>query len=534
MKPTDIPYAPRRVTQRQTSRHPYEQQGVVIPVNKFAWLTPGAVRDLEAGLPLATEMPHAPALLDYEQVSGELQQARLRFLEGFLDSSERVEVFAPDFDFETTASEEQLEYKRLHDRLCRKKRLFAENPPTGLVRRPYADDLIDNIGKINIRSAQTRTFVAAGADPFPLPAHKRPPARIPPAQATTALVRLHMQKVFRAGSEPFRDVDREEDFPVEGLYPPMAEAGAGGCPARESAEERQSILVDPKEYDIFWTKHTVPFTREEVEKMEAWRRRRQEAQNRNDARTREILERRERAIARTFQSRLAFEKELELTDRECDKVTNLGLGKGTRGRLSTWEKAALAAASDPSSLPCRMALWERFVAQVAAYGWITTEAQDKVAKTFRRQLLSGCVVNKQLFWDSISVLDEQEFISRELMIVIECLRDDIGVLQEEWLEYMEKKMYPTQFYFLALDEIEIRENTKTGRPYLIATSRALRRPFRDNPIATPVSRDSGKRKPLTPVMPSVKSGRTPASRSRRSPAQSDRAGRAESAVITKP
>jgi hypothetical protein len=245
-----------------------------------------------------------------------------------------------------------------------------------------------------------------------------PSVRIPPARATTALVKQHMQKVFKAGSEPFRDVDREEDFPTEGLYAPPESADDDKLPI-ERPEARESILVDPREYDIFWTKHTVPFTREEVE--------RQEAQNRNDARTREILEPRERPLVRMFQSRFAFEKELELTDQECEKVANLGLGKGTRERLSTWERAARVAERDPSSFPCRMALWERFISQVAAYEWITTAAQEKVAASFRRQLLTGSVVNEQVFWHSISDLKDEEFISRDLMIVIECLRDDIVI-----------------------------------------------------------------------------------------------------------
>jgi hypothetical protein len=443
-------------------------------------------------------MSHAPPLLDYEQVATDLQQARLRLLEGFIDSTEHVEVFAPELEFETAESEEQLEYKRLHDKLCRKKQLFLENPPTGLLKRPYADDLIDNIGKVNIRSAQARTFVPIGCDPFPPPAHKPPPARIPPARATTELVKQHMSKVFKAGSEPFRDVDREEDFPTEGLYPSKEETtGEGQEGSQESSEERESILVNPKEYDIFWTKHMVPFTREEVEKMESWRQRRQAAQNRNDARTQAILQRREKAIIRTFQSRMAFEKELELTDKECDKVTNLGLGKGHRGKFSTWELAARTAASDPSSLPCRMALWEKFVAQVSSYGYITTEAQDKVMKAFRRQLLSGCVVSQQLFWHSISVLNEDELISTDLFVLIECLRDDLGVPQKEWLAYMKKNMYPIEFYFLALDEIEIQENAKLGRPYLVATSRALRRPFREPPPPPPKSVEPVKRRPLS-------------------------------------
>jgi hypothetical protein len=75
----------RRITQEQTSRHPYEQQGVVIPFDRFGCLTDGAVRVIETGLPVLMESSHGPPLLDYDQVAEDLQEAKLRLLDGFID-----------------------------------------------------------------------------------------------------------------------------------------------------------------------------------------------------------------------------------------------------------------------------------------------------------------------------------------------------------------------------------------------------------------------------------------------------------------
>jgi hypothetical protein len=474
-----IPWVPSPVRCRQTSKNAQQRQGVVIPVNKFAWLTDGPVRGIETGLPLVIDSKIGHRLLNYDEVADELQQLKIKLSDEWT-GGDGLEPLPPEEVTEVVDSEEQREYRAVHDRLCRKAHALIDRPQTGIIKRPPADDIIDNIGKVYIKSARRPKEVPAGINPFPPAAHRQACPRLPSQLTTTATVRKQMQKVFKAGCEPFRDVDCEDDFPLDGLYPPDHVPTESGTQSTESStDDPRSILVDAKEYDIFWTKHKIPFTREEVEMLEGWRQDRTDHMKRTDCRTGRILERREESIKRTFQSRMAFEKELELTADECRKVANLGPGKRGRAHVTTWDIAARSAAADPSSLPYRKALWMKFIEQVGTYGYVTTKAQEKIVLAFRKQLLSGCYVDNDVFWQSIAALEENDYISHETMVVVECLRDDLGVDQAEVIEFLETNGYPSQFYFLGLDEIEIRDNERFGHHYLIATSRTPRRPFRN-------------------------------------------------------
>jgi hypothetical protein len=477
-----IPHKAKPIAQKQTGGRCCAQRGVVIPVDRFSWLTDGPVKSIETGLPLLIDCNLAQPLLVCDQVEKDIEQARFRLLEGFVDASDHLDPFPMEAN-EVADTHEHLEYKRLHDKICRKKQRRIDRPPTGIIRRPPADDLIDNIGRVHIRSARTPRRVDAGADPFPSPKHPDPPARIPPARATTQLVKSHMARVFRPGCEPFRDVDCEDDFATGGLYAPRSEADAAPGPEAHD-EEHQSILVDASQFDIFWTRHRAPFTREEVEMIQGWRESRLERMRNDDGRTQRLLDRRERSMGRTFQSRMAFEHELDLADRECDKVANLGPGKGPRPKQSTWEMAARTAAADPSSLPYRKSCWAAFVGRIARYGFVSSPTQEKLALEFRRQLLSGRVVGPALFWDTIAALGEMEFGTLEVMVTIDCIRDGMDVPMEEWIAYMKKNTLSVQLYNVALDEIEIREGNRIGRPRLVATTRTPKKRFGEAPHLT--------------------------------------------------
>ena len=171
---------------------------------------------------------------------------------------------------------------------------------------------------------------------------------------------------------------------------------------------------------------------------------------------------REKAIKRTFQSRAAFEKEMELTDVAMERAVNLGPCKSLRTKRSTWEISARHAKNDPSSLPYRRTVWNRICNQMKLFGGFTDEAQKNVMLEFRQQLVSGRYVSPDLFWESISILQRMDFISLKMMVFLEFLRIDLNVLRDDFIRYMDENNIPTQFYFLALKEIENQEtNRKT-------------------------------------------------------------------------
>ena len=460
-----MPFLPERVAVKQTTSRVHEQTGIEIPIDRFAWLTDGPVRSIEEGLPLITGSIYDRHTLNCDEVQREMEHAKILLLNSFVDPKDRTEEIVPlDGDLIGAETKELQKFKKLHDRLMLKKRRMETRVQTGIVRRPAGDDMIDNIGKVYIKSAKERQHVPRGTNPFPAARPREKMARIPDARETTALVKEKMEKVFRHGCEPFRDIDREEDFPLDGLTKPeeqeKVEQRNEPHMMEEEEEVHESILVDASQYDIFWTKSRVPFTRDEVEMLEGWRTQRLKKMREDDRRRGKILSQRERSIERTFQSRRAFEKEMELTAEDCSKIVKLGPGKGIKKRESVWQIAAREAVVDKSSSVYRKAIWRKLVSQVQRYGYVTSEPQMRMILEFRRQLLTGCCVDDSVFWQSLSVLEDQEYISRPVMTVIECLRKDIGVDPQNVLSYFANKGIAPQLYKLAVSEMEMANEEK--------------------------------------------------------------------------
>lgn len=464
-----MPYVPRKVSVKQTTSKVHEQTGIEIPIDRFAWLTDGRVRTIEEGLPLITGSIHDHnRKLNCDEVQREMEQAKLLLLNSFVEEKDKTDEIVPlESDLIGAETKELQKFKQLHNRIMRKKRRMETRVNTGIVRRPPADDMIDNIGRVYIKSAKTRQHVPRGTNPFPAARPREKMSRIPNARETTALVKEKMEKVFRHGCEPFRDIDKEEDFPIDGLTKPESQSSEKSQKtvpefSEEEEEVHESILVDPSQYDIFWTKARVPFTRDEVEMLEGWRTQRLRKMQEDDLRRGKILAQRKKSIETTFQSRRAFEKEMELTAEDCSKIAKLGPGKGMKKRQSVWQIAAREATVDKSSSLYRKAVWRKLVSQVQRYGYVTCDAQMKMLLEFRRLLLTGCCVDDSVFWQCLSVLDDHEYISRPVMTVIECLRRGIGVPSKDVLAFFAKKDIAPQLYNLALSEMQI--TTDSARP----------------------------------------------------------------------
>lgn len=501
-----MPYTPRKITVPQTSRRITSQQGVVIPLDRFAWLTDGVVRDIEKGLPLITESKLSKDFVNPDLLSAQLEKERSNLFEGFIDPDSNDYELPPEVDSEIVDTEEQHQYRKLYAKLMHRREKKTRNPGTGLVKRPPAEDIIDNIGKINIKSVQRRTFVPSGRNPFPPPAHRPKTHKLPNERATSALVKSYMKKAFKPGTQPFTSVDRDEDFPLDKIFNSDSSlsssrskenknhknaldnalneniikdyyADKGDVDEQKEEEEdydeknHKSLLIDPKDYDIFWARNGVPFSRDEVEMLEGWKDDVRDRMIHDDMKAIQVLRRREKAIERTFQSRSAFDKEIALADEAMEKAVTLGPCKQQRERLSSWEVSSRAVKGDPSSLPFRKRTWANFVKQFRSFGKLTSESQRKIVLEFRTLLRSGHRVDPDIFWESISVLDKMDYVSIPTMILVEFLRQNVNVPEEDFVQYMKNNDYPPQFYFLALDEIEIEENKRKGESYTIMTSR---------------------------------------------------------------
>lgn len=507
-----MPYTPRKIKIHQTSRRITSQQGVVIPIDRFAWLTDGVVRDIEKGLPLITESKLSRDFVNPDQLSVQLEQQRSNLYEGFIDPDSNDYELPPENDSEVVDTEEQHQYRKLYTKLMHRRERKTINPGTGLVKRPPAEDIIDNIGKINIQSVHTRKYVPSGRNPFPPPAHRPKTHKLPDERTTSALLKTHLKKAFKVGVQPFTSVDRDEDFPLNGIFNSINSVTSQisfnsienknqyenqinliknktspnfdkkielneNADNKEEEEEdydeknHKSLLIDPKDYDIFWTRNGTPFTRDEVEMLEGWKEDVRDRMVKDDMKTLQILRRREKAMERTFQSRSAFDKEIALTDEAMERAVTLGPCKSNRERLSSWEVSSKAVKDDPSSLPFRKRTWANFVSQFQDLYQITCEPQKKIVVEFRTLLRSGHCVDADLFFDSIGVLNKMDYISMPTMILVEFLRKNLNVPEDDVVQYMKDNGFPHQFYLLALDEIEIEENKKKGDSFTIMTSR---------------------------------------------------------------
>lgn len=501
-----MPFTPRKISIPQTSRRITSQQGVVIPIDRFAWLTDGVVRDIEKGLPLITESKLSHDFINPDQLSAQLEQQRNNLYEGFIDSNSNDYELPPENDSEIVDTEEQHQYRKLYSKLMHRRERKTINPGTGLVKRPPSEDIIDNIGKINIQSVRTRKYVPSGRNPFPPPQHRPKTHKLPSERATTALVKSYMKKAFKPGTQPFTSVDKDEDFPMDGIFynfdsnstelseikddnsindtysQNVNEDNQIKNPQKELKNEEEeeedsdeknhkSLLIDPKDYDIFWARNGVPFSRDEVEMLEGWKDDVRNKMKQDDMKIFQVLKRREKAMERTFQSRSAFDKEIALTDKAMEKAVTLGPCKQQKERLSSWEVASRAVKGDPSSLPFRKKTWANFVHQFQQFIQISCESQKKIVLEFRTLLRAGRRVDSDIFFESISVLDKMDYISIPTMILVEFLRRNSNVPEDDFYQYMKENEFPHQFYYLALDEIEIEENKRKGKGYTIMTSR---------------------------------------------------------------
>ena len=481
-----IPFTPKSVTVPQTSRRITAAQGVVIPIDRFGWMSDGVLREIEKGLPLVSESTIGKDFVNPDLMQVQLEKQKTLLFEGFALPNDPNDMPIPFSEEEDVITEEQREYRKLHDKIIRKKiRKEGASPATGIIKKPPAEDVIDNIGIIKIKSARRKKYVPPGTYPFR--ATKRPKVqKIPKEKETSALVLTEMDKAFRPGIRPFSQLNNDDEFKIDGLFKPEYEeeeevpqtsrtivseiSKIGAIDEEEDYGPHESLLIDASKYDLFWTKNRVPFTREEVEMIAGWKEDIANNMKKADSKTSKLLKTREQALKKTFQSKIAFDKEIELTDRAMETAVNLGPCKSIRAKKSSWEISARTARNDPSSIPYRKAVWNKFVQKVQEIGYIQTEAEKRLALEFRKQLIRGKYVSPDIFWNSVSVLEKTDYISIQTNKIIDHIRRSLNVTMNEFIDYLRENGIPSQFYLIAIDEMELQDAKMRGKTYLNKTT----------------------------------------------------------------
>jgi hypothetical protein len=435
-----IPYAVEPVKVRQTSRRMGLKEGVRRPFDRFAWLTDGPLRPIENGLPMCAgkEMSH-----NYNEVIHGEERIKAIEMDIRVAWGDEGPLGRSRDDIDIPA-----DYSPTRLLSCRKRQ--APPPSTGLTRVDMAPDLIDCMGKLHIKSVATTLKRPPDVSPFFKP-QRMPRIRERP-KSTVALVRSQMDRVFRPGCEPFRNVDTDDDFPIDDLDPPTP---IDTPPDERVVEDYNKIdapskLIDSSVYDVFWTKCRAPFTREDCDVLYSWRLQDDRITEHQKQKRIKMLKDREAGIRRTFQSRMAFEEEMNLVDEACDQVATLGPGKAPKGRESTWIKAARVASVDISSLPCRKVKWSAYIEFVKHGGGAQTELERKFALGWRAELMSGENVSEQMFWNVLDLFEPMDFAKEPLLHHLEFLRNDMGIERESLIAYFEERDITPYFYNLSL------------------------------------------------------------------------------------
>ena len=451
-----IPYVDKPYRIQQTSRRMHVKEGVTIPIDRHAWLTNGPVRSIEAGLPLISETPMARSYNDALQSEKRIKSLQTDCLKTFFKEGE----YKDDFQIQREApieTRDERQMRVLMEKIVAKDKKKLADPPTGLVAGQPARDIIDSMGHIHLRSVTLQAKRPDHVSPFPRPTHPKQRKQQRP-KSTVALVRSQLKRVFRPGEEPFTNIDSEADFPLDGIEPVVEE------PREEEEEETtsdtidynrehyESKLIDTSDKEIFWTKNMAPFTKKEIDMLYSWRKQGNDAMDATDRKGERLFKRREGAIKRTFQSKLAFRRELQLVDQDCSEIVNLGPGRMQRNRESPWQAAARFASRDTSSLPYRKAKWKDFVEFVKANGGAASDLQKKFVMEYRKELLTGHPVGTKMLWNILDKFDEMNFTEIPLLRFVEFVRASVGVSKDDLIEYFSRKDVPKYFYDLAVQQ----------------------------------------------------------------------------------
>ena len=297
--------------------------------------------------------------------------------------------------------------------------------------------------------------------------------------STVPLLKYELSRVFQVGHQPFEGVDCDEDFPYDNeeieqfLNQINEEKKRNRNEVANENEKNDNIniikdsrfdipygttLIDTSQYDVFWTKNKVPFTRADAELLYTWQYKCDSAIEAADKRRLAALQKREAALKRTFESRAAFEKATILADQEAERITFAGAGKcKTRHKESFWEKAARVADHDNSSLKHRRLAWARFIKQGTEKKILPApkgSKEEEFVQKYRSEVMKGVALSHEMFWNVISVLGKLEFAQTEICILVEILRRQFRVHKSDVVGYLERNGFPTYFFELAGSQLE--------------------------------------------------------------------------------
>ncbi|EAX97172.1 hypothetical protein TVAG_116900 [Trichomonas vaginalis G3] len=465
-KHQEIPYSYNKIRIHQTPAHVSNLQGVSSIFEKYRWQTAGSVKPIEQGLPLVSESTLSHDFADAKEIDEKIKLFDEKITEDLLNPENNIDLpkeSKREYNTEDETQGHQSSFKKLYLSINQKRLARQNRPQTGISKQvDYNGNLIDCMGKLTLRSVQGKENLEAGENPFPVIPRRQETVGIP-KRAESQIVKVNMKKVFRPNSRPFTEIDNEEDFPMSvfklGKIKTVFSRNTLELMKKEEEEKKQSLLVDLSNEDVFWTKDRVPFTRSEVEMMKKFREDCKTKTSLANRKRSQVMKERQDAISRTFQSRKAFEKEVEITEKVCRRTMTLPPGKGEEHYLS-WTMAAKEAKTDPSSLPYRKNAWQKLGHLIKEIGGLKEGNSKLLIMTFRRLLLSGEPISKETLFDTLEILDRSEFADTDTAMTIEAMREACGVSTDELLNWMKSRNCPTEIMVEIPDHIKRQNRMK--------------------------------------------------------------------------
>ncbi|EAX84394.1 hypothetical protein TVAG_585410 [Trichomonas vaginalis G3] len=440
-----FPYNPQDIRFKQTSSKIFAKEGVKRPIDPYAWITSGTIKEIEKGLPLLHETQYAQSVVEVQKQSDNSITKTKDLLKAILDDNTDEELSLQEMKQQAEEERRQklLKQQEIEERKRRNSSCFLHNKDSG--------DIISNIGTLNFKTIKKPLQLPEGENPFPEATHMK--SFRPKMDSTIPIIKQEIKKSFKYGFEPFEGIETDEDFPIDGLMkpdsvPPPAETPVTGIDdADELDKETPSLLIDPYKQEIFWSKTKAPFTREEVNLLYTMRNQSDLMADRLEKRFDRQNQKRIASIRTTFQSRKAFMKRLDLIHQDIDRITNIGPGKGlAHVPQSPWVEASQLAMDDNTSLPYRKKQWQNFVDFIAQHGYISNDSQQRAAMNLRHFLMSGDAVDEKMFWNFMDQLSFDDFTVTSTMLIVEYLRRDFGVTMSDVVSYLQEKKVSTYFY----------------------------------------------------------------------------------------
>jgi hypothetical protein len=507
---TRFPYRPPKSRGQHLKPVKMEDEGTEGKVARFGWMTDGAVRPTERGLPLAgpselrqfpsdtlmTLLIEKPYVKAFNRTYGALAAQHPEYDLADPDMMSNFEkqliaTYSPEQTSQTRANELRLVIPGTQIRTTKipmdahlhtwggsipylGNDIFPEDdgvvpPPVQPRWRPRtgihgevnakAEDESSIIRPVEFRTlseseAKDRSLSRDSATSpllFP-PGAKRAESRLLglPTGTTDPTVQNCVKQFFDpAVGIPFVPADVGKHFPVSLLIPENPspiESEEEMEIATPEEPEPPSTLLDTSQEDVLFTKNKAPFTRSDISAVRAFGRHWDALKIRKRDQAVRALRERQRIIKQAFHSKSVLETTLGLIEQDCQRIRSGVLRTSAFKHKSIWETAIETAPPDHSGLAERREIWWRLCAFVRFLGGIQEEHEKNFLRLIRLKLMLRHQVDQSLFWDIIKETPQNACESVAVLKLAEFMRVAVAVGQQEFSDYLENMKVAQMMY----------------------------------------------------------------------------------------